>query len=96
MLLFFQPQPKERGQNESIQVAAFLAIIGGIAGLAVSTLGIVYFDFGLVEALSIYCASGLSVFGLGITLLIFHGSRHETATGFDGAPFSYATEANKS
>ena len=90
-----QPQPKERGNKESIQVAAFIAFIGGIAGLVASTLGLVCFDLSLLEALGIYCASGFSVFALGISLLAFHDYRNENAGGLDRSAFSDVGEAYK-
>ena len=87
MLPFLQPQPKERGHKESIQVAAFLAIIGSIAGLVVSTLGLVCFDIGFLDALGIYTATGSSVFALGVTLLMFHSNRHENTLGLEARSF---------
>ena len=76
-------------------MAAFIALIGGIAGLVVSTLGLAYFDLGLLGAFGIYCASGFSVFALGISLLAFHCYRNENARGFDRSAFSDVREAYK-
>ena len=47
----------------------------------VSTLGLAYFDLGFLGALGIYCASGFSVFALGIFLLAFNDYRNENAGG---------------
>ena len=76
-------------------MAAFIAIFGGIAGLMVSTLGLAYFDLGLLGALGIYCVSGFSVFALGIFLLAFHDYRNENAEWGDRLAFSDVREAYK-
>jgi hypothetical protein len=95
VLLISQPQPKERGHKESTQVAALLAIVSGIAGLVVTGLGLVYFDLVLLDTLGIYCASGLSIYALGITLLILHNSMIKIETLMSRL-FYYVTEAHKS